>query len=74
MKVQDLIGEVAKRHNVLVDPSDPVFIAVTLNELLLEEHVAKLLSPHKRPREVHFVEELPRNAMGKVQKAKLSRP
>ncbi len=42
MKVQDLIGEVAKRHNVLVDPSDPVFIAVTLNELLLAEHLAKI--------------------------------
>ncbi|MFO0583235.1 MAG: hypothetical protein U0229_13280 [Anaeromyxobacter sp.] len=42
MKVQDLIGEVAKRHNVLVDPSDPVFIAVTLNELLLAEHLAKV--------------------------------
>jgi hypothetical protein len=39
MDVQELIGEVAKRHNVLVDPKDPIFIAVTLNELLLEEHV-----------------------------------
>jgi malonyl-CoA/methylmalonyl-CoA synthetase len=35
-------------------------------------HVAEQLSPHKRPREVHFVEELPRNAMGKVQKKKLA--
>jgi hypothetical protein len=42
MKVQELIGEVAKRHNVLVDPSDPIFVAVTLNELLLAEHVAKV--------------------------------
>jgi hypothetical protein len=42
MNVQDLIGEVAKRHNVLVDPQDPVFVAVTLNELLLAEHVQKL--------------------------------
>lgn len=40
----------------------------------LEEHVAKLLSPHKRPREVHVVAELPRNAMGKVVKAKLRVP
>jgi VIT1/CCC1 family predicted Fe2+/Mn2+ transporter len=39
MNVQDLIGEVARRHNVLVDPEDPVFVAVTLNELLLAEHV-----------------------------------
>ncbi len=42
MNVQDLIGEVAKRHNVLVDPEDPVFVAVTLNELLLADHVQKL--------------------------------
>ncbi len=42
MNVQDLIGEVARRHNVLVDPEDPVFVAVTLNELLLAEHVQKL--------------------------------
>ena len=29
------------------------------------------LAPHKRPREVRFLDELPRNAMGKVQKKKL---
>ncbi len=34
----------------------------------LAEHVARLLSKHKRPREVHFVDALPRNAMGKVMK------
>ena len=34
----------------------------------VEDHVAAHLSPHKRPREVHFVDALPRNAMGKVQK------
>jgi malonyl-CoA/methylmalonyl-CoA synthetase len=37
----------------------------------LIEHVAGQLAPHKRPREVRFVETLPRNAMGKVQKRKL---
>ena len=37
----------------------------------LAQHVASLLSPHKRPRTVRFVEALPRNAMGKVQKKKL---
>ena len=37
----------------------------------LADHVASLLTPHKRPRVVHFVDELPRNAMGKVQKARL---
>ena len=37
------------------------------------EHVATLLAPHKRPREVRFVDALPRNDMGKVVKARLSR-
>ena len=37
----------------------------------IEAHVASQLSPHKRPREVHLVDALPRNAMGKVQKAAL---
>ncbi|CAB4718811.1 unannotated protein [freshwater metagenome] len=34
----------------------------------LIDHVATLLNAHKRPREVRVVDELPRNAMGKVQK------
>jgi len=34
-------------------------------------HVATTLAPHKRPRVVQFVAELPRNAMGKVQKSRL---
>jgi malonyl-CoA/methylmalonyl-CoA synthetase len=37
----------------------------------LIDHVTRLLASHKRPREVRFVDALPRNAMGKVQKAKL---
>lgn len=37
----------------------------------LVEAVAGSLSVHKRPREIRFVGELPRNAMGKVQKARL---
>jgi malonyl-CoA/methylmalonyl-CoA synthetase len=36
-------------------------------------HVAALLSPHKRPREIRFVQELPRNALGKVIKSVLVR-
>lgn len=39
----------------------------------LAAHVADLLAPHKRPREVRFVDELPRNDMGKVVKARLPR-
>jgi malonyl-CoA/methylmalonyl-CoA synthetase len=37
----------------------------------LADHVAGLLTPHKRPRDVRFLDELPRNAMGKVVKANL---
>jgi malonyl-CoA/methylmalonyl-CoA synthetase len=37
----------------------------------LIDHVAELLAPHKRPRDVRFLDELPRNDMGKVQKARL---
>jgi malonyl-CoA/methylmalonyl-CoA synthetase len=38
----------------------------------LAGHVADLLTPHKRPRVVRFVPELPRNEMGKVQKKRLT--
>jgi malonyl-CoA/methylmalonyl-CoA synthetase len=39
----------------------------------LVDHVATLLAPHKRPREVRFTGALPRNDMGKVQKSRLPR-
>jgi malonyl-CoA/methylmalonyl-CoA synthetase len=39
----------------------------------LVDHVAALLAPHKRPREVRFTDALPRNEMGKVQKSRLPR-
>ncbi len=42
-----------------------------VDESALISHVANSLSVHKRPREIHFVDELPRNAMGKVQKSQL---
>jgi malonyl-CoA/methylmalonyl-CoA synthetase len=38
----------------------------------LIDHVASELAPHKRPREVRFLDELPRNELGKVQKQRLS--
>jgi malonyl-CoA/methylmalonyl-CoA synthetase len=44
--------------------------AVGEEELI--DYVAAELTPHKRPREVHFTAELPRNAMGKVQKQRLT--
>jgi malonyl-CoA/methylmalonyl-CoA synthetase len=43
----------------------------TAAESELTDHVAGQLAPHKRPRDVRFLKELPRNDMGKVQKARL---
>ncbi|OKJ93969.1 acyl-CoA synthetase [Amycolatopsis sp. CB00013] len=37
----------------------------------LADHVSRLLSPHKRPRVVRYLEALPRNDMGKVMKRAL---
>jgi malonyl-CoA/methylmalonyl-CoA synthetase len=39
----------------------------------LTDHVARLLSPHKRPRVVRYLDQLPRNDMGKVIKRDLQR-
>src|SRR4051812_10662641 len=38
----------------------------------LADHVARTLAPHKRPRDVRFLDALPRNEMGKVQKKRLA--
>jgi malonyl-CoA/methylmalonyl-CoA synthetase len=54
------------------DPGDdPLAEGEQPAERELIDHVASELAPHKRPREVHFLDELPRNAMGKVVKAQL---
>jgi malonyl-CoA/methylmalonyl-CoA synthetase len=42
-----------------------------VSEAELADHVAAQLTPHKRPRVVRFLDELPRNALGKVQKRRL---
>jgi malonyl-CoA/methylmalonyl-CoA synthetase len=71
------VGEVA----VTGEPDDDlgeriVAWVVRAGEASPEElagHVATLLAPHKRPREVRFVAELPRNEMGKVLKRELTR-
>ncbi|MFJ6831626.1 acyl-CoA synthetase [Streptomyces sp. NPDC091209] len=39
----------------------------------LADHVARRLAPHKRPRRVRFLDELPRNDMGKILKRALPR-
>jgi malonyl-CoA/methylmalonyl-CoA synthetase len=37
----------------------------------LIDHVARLLTPHKRPRVIRYLDALPRNDMGKVTKRAL---
>ncbi|MCX2733108.1 acyl-CoA synthetase [Saccharopolyspora sp. NFXS83] len=53
----------------VVPAADLTDSEATARELV--EHVARLLTPHKRPREVRFVDSLPRNEMGKVMKKAL---
>jgi malonyl-CoA/methylmalonyl-CoA synthetase len=48
-----------------------VVVGAPVEPKALQDFVASQLSPHKRPREVTVVDALPRNAMGKVVKAKL---
>ena len=51
---------------VVVEPG-----AARPSERELADHVARLLTPHKRPRAVRYLDALPRNALGKVTKATL---
>jgi malonyl-CoA/methylmalonyl-CoA synthetase len=41
------------------------------SEQEVADHVARLLTPHKRPRAVHYLNALPRNDLGKVMKSSL---
>jgi malonyl-CoA/methylmalonyl-CoA synthetase len=43
----------------------------TVEHEQLIDHVASQLAPHKRPRVVHLLDDLPRNELGKVQKKRL---
>src|SRR5690606_925582 len=63
----DDLGERIAAYVVPRDPSRPPAAAA------LTDFVADRLAPHKRPRDVHLVDALPRNAMGKVQKRELQR-
>jgi malonyl-CoA/methylmalonyl-CoA synthetase len=44
---------------------------VSAEPQILVDHVAEQLAPHKRPRVVRFLDELPRNELGKIQKNRL---
>ncbi len=71
----DDLGERIVAFVVLYESeADGLGLSPAVSEGELSDHVARSLAPHKRPREVRFVKELPRNAMGKVQKSKLREP
>ncbi len=60
----DDLGERIVAYVVVDGPAPPA------RELV--DHVATLLSPHKRPREIRFTASLPRNDMGKLMKSRLT--
>ncbi|WP_328721916.1 acyl-CoA synthetase [Streptomyces sp. NBC_00247] len=60
------LGERIVAWVVPADPGSPPGAAE------LADHVAKLLSPHKRPRVVHHLDALPRNDLGKIMKRALT--
>ena len=69
------VAVIHRRHALVVVDLQPLVLEAQapvgqLAELV--DHVARLLSPHKRPREVRWLDELPRNAMGKVVKNSLT--
>jgi len=50
---------------IVIEPDNDV------TDEVLMAHIANHLSPHKRPRVITRIDELPRNALGKVQKRRL---
>ncbi len=40
--MKELIGEVAKRHHILLSEDDPVLVTLTLNELILTRAIAEI--------------------------------
>ena len=48
-----------------------IIVAESVTDAQVNDWVAERLARYKHPRRIAFVESLPRNAMGKVQKAEL---
>ncbi|SEC39251.1 acyl-CoA synthetase [Streptomyces sp. PAN_FS17] len=61
--------DLGERIVAWIVPSDPQS-PPSIEELA--DHVAARLAPHKRPRRVHHLDELPRNDMGKIMKRALT--
>lgn len=75
IRTHDLVDDVA----VVGAPSDEwgeevtaYIVGIPVSVAELKAHVGDSLAPYKRPRQVYVVDELPRNALGKVQKHRLS--
>ncbi|MGW6054477.1 acyl-CoA synthetase [Streptomyces sp. NPDC055189] len=60
--------DLGERIVAWIVPTDPEQVPA---EGDLADHVAAQLAPHKRPRVVHYLPELPRNDMGKIMKRSL---
>ena len=43
LDTQKLIAEIAERHHIRVDPDDPVFVVVTVNQRVMEDTVREML-------------------------------
>jgi fatty acid CoA ligase FadD36 len=80
-EVEDaLLTHAAVREAAVIGiPDDDLgqrIVAFVVGERVADEdliaHVAETLSAHKRPREIRWVHDLPRNAMGKVVKTSLA--
>lgn len=48
-----------------------IVVSGQFSKASLLEHTTQLLAPYKRPRDIHIVDSLPRNHLGKLQKALL---
>lgn len=65
MDIPELIGEVAKKHNVLLGKSDPIFVTVFLNELVLREQIAHVVKTAERANR-----EAERQALARIDRAR----
>jgi vacuolar-type H+-ATPase subunit H len=65
MDIPELIGEVAKKHNVLLGKNDPILLTVFLNERVLSEHVAQVAKAAELANK-----EAERRAMARIDKAR----
>ena len=61
----------ASTTTISASASSPLWWQTVSTRDAIDGFLAGVLTTHKRPREIRFVDSLPRNSMGKVQKSKL---